>query len=301
MKENDESRDRRPDDGEHVGERLDAYRTGELDAEARQRVEAHLEACGRCRQELAALGAWAAAIERGYEARRTDAAALAPDWAAQRSAIVARTSGRARAPERSGVFRWGPQIALVAVAALIVGIVWRENPREQPTLTQTAETRPAGEESRKESDADRRGTPSVEAVEGEDALGRDEARSRRADAPAPTDEPAAAAPPADRIAQENAPELEKQAGREQAEDLLERREALADRVAEPSPAAPFEDSLADVERFERDARAALEARDTTAARRALSLWSDTLLPRGALGGQRISLADSLREFLERAE
>jgi hypothetical protein len=199
------------------------------------------------------------------------------------------------------VFRWGPQIALVAVAALIVGIVWRENPREQPTLTQTAETRPAGEESRKESDADRRGTPSVEAVEGEDALGRDEARSRRADAPAPTDEPAAAAPPADRIAQENAPELEKQAGREQAEDLLERREALADRVAEPSPAAPFEDSLADVERFERDARAALEARDTTAARRALSLWSDTLLPRGALGGQRISLADSLREFLERAE
>jgi hypothetical protein len=183
------------------------------------------------------------------------------------------------------VFRWGPQIALVAVAALIVGIVWRENPREQPTLTRTAETGPAVEESRKESDAD-------------------EARSRRADAPAPTDEPAAAAPPAvsaDRMAQENARELEKQAGREQAEDLLERREAMADRVAEPSPAAPLEDSLADVERFEREARAALEARDTTAARRALSLWSDTLFPRGVLGGQRVSLADSLQEFLERAE
>ena len=291
MSRNDESRDRGPDDGEHVGERLDAYRTGELDAEARLRVEAHLEACGSCRQELAALGAWTAAVERGYEARRADAAALAPDWAAQRSAIVARTSGR-RGAEKWAFGRWAPQIALVALAALIVGIVWRENPRQQPTLTRTAETGPAVEEPGKESD------------QGEDALGRDEARSRRADAPAPTDEPAAAAPPAvsaDRIAQENARELEKQAGREQAEDLLERREALADRVAEPSPAAPFEDSLADVERFEREARAALEARDTTAARRALSLWSDTLFPRGVLGGQRVSLADSLREFLERAE
>ena len=289
MRDNDASRERGPDAGEHVGERLDAYRTGELDAETRRRVEAHLEACGRCREELAALGAWAAAIERGYETRRADAAALAPDWAAQRSAIVARTSGRNVSERRRAFGRWAPQVALVALAALIVGIVWRENPREQPALTRTAETAPAIEESGRESDAD-------------------EARSRRADAPSPTDAPAAAAPPAvapptvsPERARENAGELEKQAGREQAEDLLDRREALADRVAEPSPAAPLEDSLADVERFEREGRAALEARDTSAARRALSLWSDTLLPSGVLGGQRVSLADSLREFLEPAE
>lgn len=292
MTDNDASRERGPDAGEHVGERLDAYRTGELDAETRRRVEAHLEACGRCRQELAALGAWAAAIERGYETRRADAAALAPDWAAQRSAIVARTSRRNVAERRWAFGRWAPQIALVALAALIVGIVWRENPREQPALTRTADTAPAAEESGRESDAD-------------------EARSRRADAPPPTDAPAAAVPPPavspDR-ARENARELEKQDAREQAEDMQERREApagreaLADRVAEPSPAAPLEDSLADVARFEREGRAALEARDTSAARRALSLWSDTLLPSGGvLGGQRVSLADSLREFLERAE
>jgi len=289
MRDNDASRERGPDAGEHVGERLDAYRTGELDAETRRRVEAHLEACGRCREELAALGAWAAAIERGYETRRADAAALVPDWAAQRSAIVARTSGRNVSERRRAFGRWAPQVALVALAALIVGIVWRENPREQPALTRTAETAPAIEESGRESDAD-------------------EARSRRADAPSPTDAPAAAAPPAvapptvsPERARENAGELEKQAGREQAEDLRERQEALADRVAEPSPAAPLEDSLADVERFEREGRAALEARDTSAARRALSLWSDTLLPSGVLGGQRVSLADSLREFLEPAE
>jgi hypothetical protein len=300
MNRND-AEDRSPAPDAHVSERLDAYRTGELDETARARVEAHLAGCELCRHELAELATWTAAIERGYEARRAGSEDLEPDWAAQRAAIVARTSGRARAGERSGAFRrWGPQIALVAVAALIVGIVWRENPREQPTRTPTAETGPAVEESGMESDPARRGTAAVGAVEGEDAPGRDEARSRRADAPAPTDEPAAAAPPAvpaDRIAQENDRALEKQAGREPAEDARERREALADRMAEPSPAA----GLADLERFEREARVALEARDTTAARRALSLWSDTLAPRGVLGGQRVSLADSLREFLETAE
>jgi hypothetical protein len=70
-----------------------------------------------------------------------------------------------------------------------------------------------------------------------------------------------------------------------------------------------------VERFERQARAALLARDSSAARRALALWSDTLAaeedslvvgadmvqaePAGAAA--RAVLADSLREFLERAE
>ncbi|HET6362672.1 MAG TPA: hypothetical protein VFH11_11545, partial [Gemmatimonadota bacterium] len=58
------------------------------------------------------------------------------------------------------------------------------------------------------------------------------------------------------------------------------------------------------ERFQREAREALAARDTTAARRALALYSDTLAPRGDTLDQRrdtadrpAALADSLRAFL----
>ncbi|HJR53854.1 MAG TPA: zf-HC2 domain-containing protein, partial [Gemmatimonadota bacterium] len=80
--------------GEHVGPLLDAYRTDELDAAARAAVAAHLEACARCREDLAALGPWTAAIERGYAALREESRELSPDWAAQRAAVVGRTSAR---------------------------------------------------------------------------------------------------------------------------------------------------------------------------------------------------------------
>jgi hypothetical protein len=99
-------------------------------------------------------------------------------------------------------------------------------------------------------------------------------------------------------------ELEKQAVPEADEGRAENQAALADRAAEPSLAAP----LSDVERFEREARAALRARDTAGARRALALWSDTLGAAGdtlgaaaRIAGEPALLADSLRELLERAE
>jgi anti-sigma factor RsiW len=297
MRENDAIRDRGPDDGEHVGERLDAYRTGELDDETRQRVEAHLEACGRCRQELAALGAWAGVVERGYEARRTQAAALAPDWAGQRSAIVARTSGRGAA-ERRSFGRWAPQVALVALAALIVGIVWRENPREREVLTRSTSTRSAEEV------AAGAGRDPVAAGDADAAA--DAARGQSAEALGPPLSPPAATP--ERARREARPAEAGQQVPAAVERRAENQEEFADRADEPSLAAP----LSEVERFERQARAALLARDSAAARRALALWSDTLAAEGdslAVGADMVQaapaaapvLADSLREFLERAE
>ncbi|HYO45482.1 MAG TPA: zf-HC2 domain-containing protein [Gemmatimonadota bacterium] len=282
MRRDDDAGNRGQGRDAHVGEHLDAYRTGELDEAGRARVDAHLAECERCREELAALASWTSAIERGYEARRAGSAGLEPDWAAQRAAIVARTSWRAPGGGRA-FRRWAPQIALVAVAALIVGIVWRENPREPTDVNRPAESGRLGAESEQKSDAVETREPggAEEAVEGEDALGRATARTRRAD--------------------ENAAALEKEAGRDADEGGMDRREALADRVAEPTPAAPLGAYLADVERFEREARAALEARDTTGARRALALWGDTLAARGDLVGGRAALADSLRKFLEAAE
>jgi hypothetical protein len=258
--------------------------------------------CERCREELAALASWTSAIERGYEARRAESPGDEPDWAAQRAAIVSRTSGRARAGEKRGVFRrWAPQIALAAVAALIVGIVWRENPREplapsRTTQTGHAELAPDGGAPSTSATGMRATADADEVVEGEDADGR-VAQSRRADEPAAALDRALAdgpaAPPAareERFEQENAAALEK-------------------RAAEPSLAAPLGASLADVERFEREARAALATRDTAAARRALALWSDTLAVGGELADAEpaepargpTSLADSLRELLETAE
>jgi len=300
MRRDDDAGNRGQGRDAHVGEHLDAYRTGELNEAGRARVDAHLAECERCREELAALASWTSAIERGYEARRAGSAGLEPDWAAQRAAIVARTSGRAHAGGGRGVFRrWAPQIALVAVAALIVGIVWRENPREPTDVNRPAQSGRAGAESEQKSDAVETREPggAEKAVEGEDALGRATARTRRADEPAAAPTPG----PEEGFAQENAAAIEKEAGRDADESGMDRREALADRVAEPTPAAPLGAYLADVERFERDARAALEARDTTGARRALALWGDTLAARGDLADGRAALADSLRKFLEAAE
>jgi hypothetical protein len=136
-------------------------------------------------------------------------------------------------------------------------------------------------------------------------VGRDQAAEPEADAaaemPAAPATPPAAAPELGRTQARQA-ELEKQGVPEADEGRAENQAALADRVAEPSLAAP----LADVERFEREAHAALRARDTAGARRALALWSDTLggdtLGAAArLAGEPAFLADSLRELLERAE
>lgn len=287
----------------HVDELLDAFRSGELEATARARVEEHLTACARCREELAATGAWSDAFDRAYAARRAAAAELEPDWAAQRAAIVARTS--ARAPGRRPAFwRWAPQIALAAVAALIVGIVWRENPREDPARTASREgermvvdsavRESPGElaEGLESTSADAR--PALEAGEREELVGgRPPGAAARA-----REMPAAPPPPAareERLEEDGADDL----ARARDEDAV-LHEAVPEAAVGAARAA-----LPPLQRFQLEAREALADRDTTAARRALALWGDTLAPRGDTLGQRpdragqpAALADSLRDLLE---
>lgn len=256
-------------EAEHVEELLDAYRTGELDDARRVSVAAHLEACARCRAALERLGPWTEVVERGFAARRAAARDLEPDWAAQRAAIVARTSGHARAAEgRRGFWRWAPQVALVALAALIVGIVWRENPRD-PALRPATEGRTTATEARDETAA---------------GAGRDDATPRDTDAaPRPQAPPAGEGEEVAKAAPEEAEALGR-AGNE-------RQEVLADRAPEVR-----ERAVADGERFEDGARAALAARDTVAARRLLVFWDDSLslAERGPAGA---ALADSLEALL----
>lgn len=265
----------------HVEELLDAYRTGELDDARRASVAGHLEACARCRAALERLGPWTEVVERGFAARRVAARDLEPDWAAQRAAIVARTSGRARAAEgRRGLWRWAPQVALVALAALIVGIVWRENPRDQALRPATG-GRTAATEARDETAA---------------GAERDDATSRDLDAAAPAE--TGARPDADAAPRPQAPPADEgeevaKAAPEEAEPLgragNERQEVFADRAPEVRERAVGE-------RFEDRARAALAARDTIAARRALAFWDDSLSPaeRDSVGA---TLADSLEALL----
>jgi hypothetical protein len=281
---------------EHVEELLDAWRTGELDPARSERVASHLEGCAACRAELDRLGPWTEAIARGFAARRGAARELEPDWAAQRAAIVARTSGRARAAGGSRAFwRWAPQVALVALAALIVGIVWRENPREP-------EGRSAFESGRRADDA-----PVAERSEADDAsmdgdadaaagareaevVGRQAGRAPAAP-PTPADAPPPAPPSAAAEALQRARPEEK-AGLEAAADER-REEVLADQALEPALQA-----YGDSARFEAAARDALAARDTAAARRALALWADSLLPAEREVPPRPALADSLARLLE---
>jgi hypothetical protein len=267
----------------HVTELLDAFRSGELEDADRARVAAHLEECVLCREELEVTGAWTDAFDRAYAARRAAAAELEPDWAAQRAAIAARTTAPARG-RRPALWRWAPQIALAAVAALIVGIVWRENPREEPGSLASRASERAGAES---------ATP--ERAAPAPAEGREPAAgSRRMEAPPP-----AAPPPAEREERfaDAAPDEVAKARDEDAvlhEAVPEAALGAAQRAA----------ALPPVERFRLDARQALAARDTVAGRRALALWSDTLAPRGDTLGQSdapaerpAALADSLRRFL----
>ena len=278
---------------DHVEELLDAWRTGELDPARSERVASHLEECAACRAELARLGPWTETIARGFAARRIAARELEPDWAAQRAAIVARTSGRARSEGgRRAFWRWAPQVALVALAALIVGIVWRENPREPArrgaeSLREAVEA-PTAAKPEADDGARERGADSALESREPEVVGR-QARREPAVPPPSADaappEPSAIAQDARRARPEEKAELE-EAGNE-------RRDALADRAAEPVGAA-----YADAGRFETAARAALAARDTTAARRALAFWADTLPPAERELPPRAALADSLERLLE---
>lgn len=289
------------DDRGHVGELLDAWRTGELQPAEGERIETHLAGCERCREELAALEPLAATFERGFVAGRRQAEDLEPDWAAQRAAIVARTSGRPPAAGRRRAFwRWAPQLAAAAVAAIVIGVVWREA-GEEPDRVETPVASRSGMEPVISAGAEERAgaddSPRAEAREA-DARLRD-----RAAAPVP------AAPPAeDRLAEPRAADLaaakagarpEDEAGEALEKEDLGRQEQAANAAALADRAEPSREEFADdLGRFERAASSALAARDTLAARRALVLWSDTLAPRldGAAAGP-VALADSLEAML----
>jgi hypothetical protein len=289
--------------GAHVDELLDAFRSGELEATERARVEEHLTGCARCREELAATGAWSDAFDRAYAARRAAAAELEPDWAAQRAAIVARTSARASG-RRTPFWRWAPQIALAAVAALIVGIVWRENPRENPADTASrASERMVVDSAVQESPGGL--AEGLESTSGDAPPAReggereDVAQGRTPDAAARAREmPAAPPPPAAR---------EERLEEDGADDFAKARDedaVLHEAVPEAAVGAA-QAALPPLQRFQLEARQALAERDKTAARRALALWGDTLAPRGDTLGQRpdragqpAALADSLRDLLE---
>lgn len=285
----------------HVAELLDAFRSGELEGAERARVEEHLAGCARCREELSAAGAWSDAFDRAYVARRAAAAELEPDWAAQRAAIVARTS--ARAPGRSPFWRWAPQIALTAVAVLIVGIVLRVNPREDPAATASrASERMVVDSAVQESPGGL--AEGLESTSG-DARPALEGAERETQASAP--------PPAAARAREMPAAPPPLAAREErleedgADDFAKARDedAALHEVLPEAAVGAAQAALPPLQRFQLEAREALAARDTTAARRALALWSDTLAPRGDTLGQRPGradqpavLADSLRDLLE---
>lgn len=284
----------------HVVEWLDAWRTGELDPERAREVEVHLESCPGCRAALSDLRAFASAVEAGY--RAGEQARPEPDWGARRAAVVERTSGRRR--ERAPwIVRWAPQVAIVTVAVVAIGVLVEKGVREpgdveralrapseetaSPTASEERAPSVQGEAAPPpETDADGDRSP----VEREPAAPEPTAPEPAAPEPAPRDDRAEAL--AERPERERAPvaEMADAEQREAAEDQA-RVDPEAGRAAAMRLAAP---DAAD--RFRLRARAALESRDTTAARNALEFWADSVEPADLPAERRErleALADSL--------
>lgn len=89
----------------------------ELEATA----ESHRAECLLCRQRVRDL-------ERLLEARRAELAAGAPDWRAQREAVLARLPARPAPPVLLPARRWlRPVLAIAATVVVVVGLglLWR--------------------------------------------------------------------------------------------------------------------------------------------------------------------------------
>lgn len=291
-------------DARHVDRWLDAWRTGELEGPRAAEVEAHLESCPACRDALAELEAFAATVEAGY--RDSEAGRAEPDWAASRAAIVARTSAR---PGRrtARLLRWVPQLALVLVAVVAIGVLVEEGVRGPEDVG------PAFERSAAERSAPPAPATEGEALEGtarEPRANEDAVRVEPLPGPSPT-EPSAETdaaqpmanvpppPPADRDdLAAGAPGARDEAGaavREEAE--VPAQEAAR---APETRAAAAQKALPAPERFRRRADEALDARDTTLAKAALSLWADTVRASELSDAERErleALADRLADFL----
>lgn len=289
---------------------LDRWRTGELAAEERAQMAAHLDSCEACRRALAELEAFAAVVGRAYAADRELAAAEEPDWARVQARVAegVAASGREARARRSAWARWAPQAAAAVVALVVVGVLWREGVRGPEDARQIAQPSTSAVGERVAADADE---PSVleeerdgaddlrDAAEapGNEAQFRREAAAEEAladrvapsrDMAAPQEDARAAAPaPAD----QNAQNLERE---ERANEALKAAPEVARLGVEGVDVVPHH-------RFADQARAALAARDTVSARRTLALWRDTLAPRDELDStfrrQAEALADSLAAFL----
>lgn len=109
-----------------IKNKLPAFLLGELKERDRDRVEAHLKDCPRCREELSEMGA----VLEGAAAYRNEveAACAAVDWDAQAESITDRamTAGGSRS---WAVGKWGPGRLLLqprlraTVAAMLLGAV----------------------------------------------------------------------------------------------------------------------------------------------------------------------------------
>lgn len=319
-------------ENEHVDELLDRYRTGELDPAEERSVEEHLASCEPCRSALAALGDFSRTVERAYAAE-TAARALErePDWGRLRAAIVGRTSARGAAPGRSWLARHAPQAALAVLALVAVGVLWQQGIREPADAERVFrdDRRAAASDrallSEEDAGASRTAAAPPEMTTGaepdrpegrdgdEPALGaavpRQEKRDRReGERVAAIPETVAGQAPDRPLA--DVPEDEAQVAAAEAADPLAKARAEAGH-ADQAPAAPQAGAVAlevdsvpwkaDLERFRRRARTALEERDPALAERALIQWRDSLDPVQGLPVDlrraAEALADSLADFL----
>jgi len=108
----------------HPETELVPYLRGELSAEERARVGAHLEGCAQCRESAEASSAMLSNLARSFDYVRE------PDWAVYRGELTRKLASRGRARERlrpdfqRQVWHW-PSIATgaAAIAVLAIAIV----------------------------------------------------------------------------------------------------------------------------------------------------------------------------------
>jgi hypothetical protein len=138
----DESARTSPGGGGHVEPWLDAYRTGELEAPERVRIERHLARCPDCAARLTELESFHRLVGRGYAARAARASAQEPDWDRQRREILARTTEpRPEGGRHAMLVRFTPQAALAALVLLVLVVLVREGIRRPEDLRSALEGR----------------------------------------------------------------------------------------------------------------------------------------------------------------
>lgn len=269
---------------------LDRYRTGELGADERARVRAHLEGCEACRERLAELEAFAHHVGEAYATAEADAPE--PDWDAQRASILDRIEERDETAARPStgetrsdrvvpgpwarIRRWAPQAAAAAIAILVVGVLWKEGIREPDDVMRALRSPEVErvERARERSAAgDRAAPPAGESdedgaaepgdLERDEEAARPPGEERRAPALADDAEPAPEPVEEDAIAPS---EAETAAG---AEAAPRERAVPAELRARAVPDDPGE-------RFEKAARRAVAEGDPDEAREALSLYRDSV-------------------------